>query len=834
MTNVYCCSSTEIGPDLITEDQLFVLGLWKDRWDLGPRVDAVYAPPLPAAAELQGHTSAALISSTQLTKARRIYEIACPGFSERPSTLAARMMEHNSVTNYITRPLPQFHIDPPDHYTIVHPSEPVAALHDKENGNPAASPTDQPLLLRKTWVESPSWTGSYASEWHRLFGDLTAQRGVQQAHPIHLTQLRECAFTGQLRNCRFRSVCWRLHLGILPPDMRHWSMAITRHRRSFQEIDYVVNLDPHVYNLHDHPLSREKRSRWCHYFTTQDVKRVIAQDVDRTFPEVEYFRNPQVQHAMINVLYCYVEHTGADYKQGMHELLAPLFFVLHCDQIAFQHACETNAISAQLKAYLGTLLNDRYLEADAFVLFSHIMNLVQLWYANDRVPQVKPRTPVGDSDMPKLFCSELDFRTANNNNNNGNKNNSTNQHNNDFVVSNPGVAYVEEIHDKLLQKYNQDVYFHLKQLDIVPALFGLRWIRLLFGHEFPMQDLLYIWDCIFAAEDDFALVRYIYVSMLDYLGPSLLQMNYSDCLSHLMRFPQGVDVSYLVQMALHFYKPKQYAVPLHVQSPRPNTPGTPADSTGRKYRPSMSGRGKLNRSGSSAGLSSAGVISTAAAIATIGRGPAGRKSLGRRNTLLDTQNMPRLKTEQREVSKSSMSLNRLFLRDQSGRSTPLLGPRTAGPIKVEHKLWSRELHQRCQEVVSTCWNQMSAVVDELEKEMHGQTNENGPIHPTNQSEGRIRLDQLERLQIIQAELEKVVQWLGVDEEPPAVSPQTETDSPTVQPIRRAGSLNLLPPPALRPKSAQSGLIDFSNAPTGDKPLDDQYLVSKTGIYITAS
>lgn len=32
-------------------------------------------------------------------------------------------------------------------------------------------------------------------------------------------------------------------------------------------------------------------------------------------------------------------------EQGMHELLAPLIFILHCDQQAFLHACEMEPVA---------------------------------------------------------------------------------------------------------------------------------------------------------------------------------------------------------------------------------------------------------------------------------------------------------------------------------------------------------------------------------------------------------------------------------------------------------------------------------------------------------
>lgn len=41
-----------------------------------------------------------------------------------------------------------------------------------------------------------------------------------------------------------------------------------------------------------------------------------------------------------------------------------------------------------------------------------------------------------------------------------------------------------------------------------------RWLRLLFGREFPLQDLLVLWDAIFSQEKDFKFVHYIVVAML--------------------------------------------------------------------------------------------------------------------------------------------------------------------------------------------------------------------------------------------------------------------------------------------------------------------------------
>lgn len=41
-----------------------------------------------------------------------------------------------------------------------------------------------------------------------------------------------------------------------------------------------------------------------------------------------------------------------------------------------------------------------------------------------------------------------------------------------------------------------------------------RWLRLLFGREFQLFDLLILWDAIFAEASEFELTNYIVVAML--------------------------------------------------------------------------------------------------------------------------------------------------------------------------------------------------------------------------------------------------------------------------------------------------------------------------------
>lgn len=70
-----------------------------------------------------------------------------------------------------------------------------------------------------------------------------------------------------------------------------------------------------------------------------------------------------------------------------------------------------------------------------------------------------------------------------------------------------------------------------------------------------MQDLLVVWDAIFAEGISFSLCDYIFVAMLVVIRRLLLTGDYSQCMGYLMRYPTVPDVHYVIDMALHLKDP---------------------------------------------------------------------------------------------------------------------------------------------------------------------------------------------------------------------------------------------------------------------------------------
>lgn len=111
------------------------------------------------------------------------------------------------------------------------------------------------------------------------------------------------------------------------------------------------------------------------------------------------------------------------------------------------------------------------------------------------------------------------------------------------------------ISEQILKRFDDDLYNHLFELKIEPQIYGIRWLRLLFGREFAFEDLLVVWDSIFADGISFGFCDYLFVSMLMTIRGLLLKSDFNNSLNLLMRFPQVNDIQYVIDLALFLRDP---------------------------------------------------------------------------------------------------------------------------------------------------------------------------------------------------------------------------------------------------------------------------------------
>ncbi|XP_034117365.2 TBC1 domain family member 5 [Drosophila albomicans] len=370
----------------------------------------------------------------------------------------------------------------------------------------------------------------YKQEWSQLLADL-------DENP---EKLRLAAFNGQLKMSKFRSIHWALLLRVLNVDHRSWHIQRGQQRSRYDKfrLDYVRNPHELAANDDDDPLSQSTQSAWNQYFSDQELFAVIRQDVVRTFPGVEFFRKELIQNAMTNILFYYArEHPYMCYRQGMHEILAPIIFVLYSDHQSLLHFSEI-AKTDDINETLLNVLDTAYLEADTYSIFSRLMASVESYY---RV-----------SNLVSTSSGYIETQTLNESSGNGD-----NEPQSEVEV----ISQLNFIRDQILAKQDQHLHHYLLKMEIPLHIFGIRWLRLLFGREFMLLDLLLLWDAIFADSDRFDLPNYILVAMLVHIRDKLLLSDYTTSLTYLMRYPSYVDVNLVLRHALHMQNPKQFEYP---------------------------------------------------------------------------------------------------------------------------------------------------------------------------------------------------------------------------------------------------------------------------------
>ncbi|KAE9604727.1 putative Rab-GTPase-TBC domain-containing protein [Lupinus albus] len=346
----------------------------------------------------------------------------------------------------------------------------------------------------------------------------------------HVSRSSENRRFGDLRGLR-----WRINLGVLSSstnidDLRR---VTADSRRRYARLRRRLLVEPHITKdgscsppdlVMDNPLSQNPDSTWSHFFRNAELERMVDQDLSRLYPEHgTYFQTPGCQGMLrrILLLWC-LRHPECGYRQGMHELIAPLIYVL---QVDLEHLskvrklyedlfldrldgllCQKNDLcysfdlrksqdlvedetgshgnSMKVSSFdeldpeiqtivllsdaygaegeLGVVLSEKFVEHDAYCMFDALMS-----HGSVATTDFFSSSPIAGS------LSGL-----------------------------PPVIEASTALYHLLSLVDSSLHSHLQDLGVEPQYFSLRWLRILFGREFSLDNLLIIWDEIFASDNN--------------------------------------------------------------------------------------------------------------------------------------------------------------------------------------------------------------------------------------------------------------------------------------------------------------------------------------------
>lgn len=153
-------------------------------------------------------------------------------------------------------------------------------------------------------------------------------------------------------------------------------------------------------------------------------------------PDEANYHDERIQTMILDILfvYCKTYPDRGGYRQGMHELLAPIVHVLEADAINRV----TFADAVTLDETLLDLVDSRYVEHDAYLLFTKLMDGAQSFYT------------VSDANGQPSYGS--------------------------MVTSSRGqsssiVERSKFIHEVCLQKVDPELASHLISIEILPQIF---------------------------------------------------------------------------------------------------------------------------------------------------------------------------------------------------------------------------------------------------------------------------------------------------------------------------------------------------------------------------
>eukprot|EP00727_Mastigamoeba_balamuthi_P003714 m51a1_g1334 hypothetical protein (688) ;mRNA; f:300393-303199 len=427
---------------------------------------------------------------------------------------------------------------------------------------------------------------------HALYGsdaDAKARRAAP-AEPsplrdeLHLLctspeRLRERVLMGELKTTNLRSLRWRVLLGSLSVDWRSWAVDVQTQRDQYTRWRGQYVIDPRGASSggggspsaalsplsslspspplasssasscrddvllprgvvpvgSDDPLSQNEASQWNQFFKTTQLHREIHEDVIRTYPDNEFFTRREVVEIMERVLFVYAMlNPQLRYVQGMNEVLAPLLYVVHGDY----HRVHS-LLDSPLGSGAGGLHADaagpdgsdetlrvlretaklEFIEHDAYWLFSQLMSIIGDWFISPKAQEITPENAIRQA--PRQSYDHVKV-----------------------------VSKCQQI-QTLLSVKDPELASCLTEMDIQPQLYMLRWVRILFSQVFALEDLVLLWDAIFAAGPPFAMVDAICVTMLMLVRTGIIGEDYSNVLDLLFHYPRTHSPSLITSVALN-------------------------------------------------------------------------------------------------------------------------------------------------------------------------------------------------------------------------------------------------------------------------------------------
>lgn len=353
-----------------------------------------------------------------------------------------------------------------------------------------------------------------------------------ESENIDITKLRQVCFNGIPDEQGFRALCWKLLLGYLPPKRSEWANLLQRNREQYDKFIDEIVIPPGEQEKSvciDHPLSEGAESNWSTYFKDNEVLLQIDKDVRRLCPDFSFFQQTteypcQVVVNSTNERRLYKRVNASTLSSANVERKGLGMTTIN---VVSRRNVEPDVIEESSEAHWEVVERVLFIYAKLNPGQSYVQGMNEiigpLYYVFASDPDLEFRK-YAEADC--FFCFTLLMGEIR-----------------DFFIktlddSETGIKNMMAKLLALLQEKDKDVWQRLRDQELYPQYYSFRWITLLLSQEFPLPDVVRIWDSLFADPDrKYSFLIKVCCSMILLLRDQLLEGDFATNVKLLQNFP---------------------------------------------------------------------------------------------------------------------------------------------------------------------------------------------------------------------------------------------------------------------------------------------------------
>jgi len=339
-----------------------------------------------------------------------------------------------------------------------------------------------------------------------------------------------------------RSISWRILLGYLPRQRKQWNNVLHEKRKLYaQFIDEMIVCNPEDNSpvIEDHPLNPNPNSSWQNFFKDNEVLLQIDKDVRRLCPDISFFSQatqyPNVMLKMgVDRLHQRVNQCQLDVETSQRKGVGPSMLT----SIPKKRAVEDYApLSEGQEAHWEVVERILFLYAklnpgQGYVQgMNEIIGPIYYVFASDSNPEWRENAEADSffcftnlmSDIRDFFIKTLDDSPT-------------------------GIRMMMMRLESRLEMTDSAVHNVLKTQGIKMPYFAFRWLSLMLSQEFPLPDVLSLWDALLTDDSRCDLLIDVCIAMLKLVRTDLLLNDFAANVKLLQNYP-GIDVKLILQEA---------------------------------------------------------------------------------------------------------------------------------------------------------------------------------------------------------------------------------------------------------------------------------------------